>query len=158
VIGTMLNVMSFLKFKLYLKTKYQDQPKNEMIQMLPLSAPATTSTKTITNEFAITNVKRKAITVKKNKKTIKNDTNERQAEKTMFYMALTLCSISILTRLCIIFNFLTVLNFSSFSNRLTLMLCTLFIFSVLATFSLFVFYAFDRKFRYILHSIFSVDD
>lgn len=126
--------------------------------MLPLSKPATISSNTKTNEFAITNVKRKAIPVKTNKKPIKNDLDEHQVEKTMFFMALTLCSISILTRVCIIFNFLIVLNFSSFSNRLTLMISTLFTFSLLATFSLWVFYAFDKKFRYILHSIFSVDD
>lgn len=31
VIGTVLNVVSFLKFKLYLKAKYQEKPKNEEI-------------------------------------------------------------------------------------------------------------------------------
>ena len=72
VIGTVLNVVSFLKFKLYLKAKYQEQLKNEEIQMLPLSKPATISSNTKTNEFAITNVKRKAIPVKTNKKPINN--------------------------------------------------------------------------------------
>ena len=55
--------------------------------------------------------------------------NERHAERTMFYLILILCSISICTRVCSMCCFFLVLFFSTFSHRLTLMLVTYFIFS-----------------------------
>ncbi len=132
-VGISLNVFSLLKFKSYLKRKRQEQIEEEMT-IMSSSTTHTTRQPTMTQQ----------------------NLNERQAERTMFYLILILCSISICTRVCSMCCFFLVLFFSTFSHRLTLMLVTYFIFSFLATFALFVFYSFDKKFRHYFHGIFSL--
>ena len=128
IVGITLNVVSWVKFKSYLKRKRQEQIE-EMTIMSSTRQPPSMMTQ--------------------------HNLNERHAERTMFYLILILCSISICTRVCSMCCFFLVLFFSTFSHRLTLMLVTYFIFSFLATFALFVFYSFDKKFRHYLHGIFS---
>ena len=73
--------------------------------------------------------------------------NENRAEKNMFYMALTLCSISILSRCLIILSSFFFQFFSSLSTNLILKNITNTIYTLVPTSAIFIFYFFNKMFR-----------
>ena len=72
---------------------------------------------------------------------------KRQIERNIFYMAFTLCSISVVSRLLLMITYIFYFLFSSFSNSVyTYFIC----YSVLTlepTLAIVVFYSFNRMFR-----------
>ena len=163
VVGIALNVISFVKFRIYLKSKRREEMgrvEMKMIPSAPPSSPKTIRPRSTTINSETINCRLMAITpiIKYKRKPIRKELNELQVEKTMFYMILTLCSISIVTRVCNMCCIIIVLNFPTFSNRLVLMLITLFNFTLLPNVSLFIFCGFDRTFRNILQKMCSVDE
>ena len=87
------------------------------------------------------------IGVSARRKLTSKEIKEQKAENNMFYMAFTLCSISILSRVlamcCYIFYFF----FTSFSNNLLIELVFYSINTLVSTSSIFVFYSFNKMFR-----------
>jgi hypothetical protein len=75
------------------------------------------------------------------------DKNARDAEKNMLYMVLSLCSISIVTRLVIICSIPYFLFYYSFSGSLTLMVVFITIYTLVPTVSIFIFYSFNKIYR-----------
>ena len=81
------------------------------------------------------------------KKWTEKEINENKAEKNMLYMALTLCSISILARLLLICVYIFFLYFNSFFYSLILIIITLSMYTLVATSAILVFYSFNKMFR-----------
>ena len=81
------------------------------------------------------------------KKLTQKEINENKSEKNMFYMALSLCSISVISRILFIFVFIYFFFFNSFSESLILVLINISLYSIVPTSGTFVFYSFNRMFR-----------
>jgi hypothetical protein len=125
IVGVTLNVVSLLKYKSYVREKRrQDTSVNSNHNQ------ATTSSSEITP-----------------KKLSQKELNEKRAEKNMFYMALTLCSISILSRCLIILCSVFFQFFSSLSTNLILTNINNTIYTLVPTSGIFVFYFFNKMFR-----------
>jgi hypothetical protein len=73
--------------------------------------------------------------------------SERKIQKNMFYMVLTLSSISILSRFLFMTCYMYIFIFFSFSNSLSLLVITNSIYTFGPTVSIFVFYSFNQMFR-----------
>jgi hypothetical protein len=124
LVGVILNVSSFIKYKSHVNIKKQEveQLQNSSINNRP----------TTNREIIQMSLREKA---------------ERKIEKNMFYMALTLSSISFLSRLFLMICYLYYFIFSSFSNSLLILLIANFIYTFGPTFSIFIFYSFNQMFR-----------
>jgi hypothetical protein len=72
---------------------------------------------------------------------------ERQIEKNMFYMALSLCSISIQSRVFIMFAYVYFFFYNTFSDSLAIYVITFSIFTLAPILSIFVFYLFNQMYR-----------
>ena len=72
---------------------------------------------------------------------------ERQIEKNMFYMALILCSISIQSRIFIMFAYVYYFFYNTFSDALVIYITTFSIFTLGPALGIFVFYGFNQMFR-----------
>jgi hypothetical protein len=72
--------------------------------------------------------------------------NKLQNEKNMYYMALTLCSISIMSRIFFMFSFVYFFYFNSFSSSLNLTIITYLIHGLEPILNIFVFYSFNEIF------------
>jgi hypothetical protein len=82
------------------------------------------------------------------------DRNERKVEKNMFFMALTLCSISTLTRMLFMFYFVYLFFFSSFRSSLNVCLISYLVYTLEPTIGIFVFYSFNKMFRQVFKETF----
>jgi len=131
--GLILNIISFVQYKLYL-LKRQQPPAP--------SAAVPSRHKSLDDE----NPTSKTINVYLRQK----ETNERAAEKNMFYMILTLCSVCVLTRLFIMFAFVLFFFYNTFANTLSMSLFCCFVYTFSATYSIVIFYLFNKKFRQTL--------
>ncbi len=72
----------------------------------------------------------------------------------MFFMIQTLCSISVITRVFIMFGFVLFFFYNTFSNTLSISLLCCFVYTFSATVSIGVFYAFNKMFRQTLKGLF----
>jgi len=125
IVGVTLNVVSLFKYKYYVREKRrQDTQANSSHDQ------ATTSRREIMP-----------------KKLTQKEINENRAEKNMLYMALTLCSISILSRCLIITGAAFFLAFASFSTNLIITTVNNTIYALVPTVAIFVFYFFNKMFR-----------
>jgi len=119
VIGVALNITAYVQYKSYLSQRRQR------------------------DEVSLKANNKNATTVRLSFK----ERCYRQAEKNMFYMSLTLCSISILSRLLLMFIYIYFFFFSSFSSSLLVSLLIYFIYTFVPFVSIFVFYSFNKMFR-----------
>jgi hypothetical protein len=127
IVVIVLNVIYLVQYKAYLNKKRR---LTEAINMRLL--------KICNNSFMSKNL---------NDRLSQKDKNERNAEKNMLYMVLCLCSISIMSRLVIIFFILFFLFHYSFSGTLTLMVVFITIYTLVPTVSIFIFYSFNKIYR-----------
>ena len=111
--GLVINIISFVQYKLYLRKRRQQQQRHQVCL----------------------NQKKK---------------NERAAETNMFYMILTLCFVCVLTRVFIMFAFVLFFFYNTFANTLIVSLFCCFVYTFSATFSLVIFYSFNKMFRQTL--------
>ena len=125
IVGVTLNVVSLFKYKSYVREKRQQD-----MQVNSNHNQATTSRREMMP-----------------KKLTQKELNENRAEKNMLYMALTLCSISILSRCMIITGAAFFLVFASFSTNLIITTVNNTIYSLVPTSAIFVFYFFNKMFR-----------
>ena len=129
VVGITLNIVSLIQYKSYLKKKYTEFARIEM-ESNP-SHP--------TNSLEVCDQK---------------TFEERKAENNMFYMAFTLCTISITSRIILALNFSCFILFYSFTNVLIFSVLASTIYILVPTSSLIVFYFFNKKFRHEFRVIF----
>ena len=87
------------------------------------------------------------VSTSKAKKLTKKEKNENKAERNMLKTALTLCSISILSRVLLILLFNYFLFFNSFSQSLILLILLVSIYTFGPSVGIFVFYFFNKMFR-----------
>jgi hypothetical protein len=130
VFGFILNIVSFLKFKLYLKEKREKFAQNYDL------ATINNNTK---NSLQIQQVARPVLTQK--------EINENKAEKSMFFMALTLCTISLVSRVLIICCIALFLFFNSFTVNVLIGIVSFSVQTFVPASSIFVFYFFNKTFR-----------
>jgi hypothetical protein len=119
VIGVALNITAYVQYKSYLSQRRQ----RDEVSLKANTKNGTTIRLSLKERY------------------------DRQAEKNMFYMSLTLCSISILSRLLLMFIFIYFFFFSSFSSNLLVLLLIYFIYTFVPFVSIFVFYSFNKMFR-----------
>ena len=96
----------------------------------------------------ITNVEEIQVVVStKARKLTQKEINENRAERNMFNMALTLCSISILSRVLLIFLYICFFFFTSFSQSLILLIQLVYVYAFAPIVAVFIFYFFNKRFR-----------
>jgi hypothetical protein len=124
LIGVSLNIFSFIKFKSFVKKRQREVEELQMssIYNIPLTS----------REFE---------QIKKLEKT------EHKIERNMFYMALTLCSISILSRFLFMADYIYYFFFYSASTSIVLQVIANSVFTIVPFASPFVFFAFNKIFR-----------
>jgi hypothetical protein len=123
VVGVILNFVSVYQYKSYLSEKKQ---RNEAYKRA--SNPGK-------SEHVL---KRQEMTLK--------EANDRKAEKNLLFMALTLSSISILSRILLMFSYVFYFVLPDFNKRI--IACTVYLIYTLApSASIFVFYSFNKLFR-----------
>ncbi len=127
VVGVTLNIVALYKYSSYLRER-------KLREVANLRA-------TFNNDEAVINktIRWQALTQK--------EINERKTEKNMFYMAFTLCSVSVVTRCFIMFAFIYYFFFNSFFTNLISTLINYTIYTLVPTTSIFIFYAFNKLFR-----------
>ncbi len=123
VVGVILNIVSVCQYKLYLRGKKQ---RDEAYKRA--SNPG------------------KSEQVLKRQETTVKEANERKAEKNLLLMALTLSSISILSRILLMFSYVFYFVLPDFNKRI--IACSVYLIYTLApSASIFVFYSFNKLFR-----------
>jgi hypothetical protein len=123
-IGITLNISSYIVYKSHARKRKQEV---EELQMSSIHNVPTTS--------------REMLQVSQREKI------ERKIERNMFYMALTLCSISIISRFLFMLSYVYYFIFNTFSDSILIGLMGQFIFTFGPTVSIFVFYSFNNAFR-----------
>ncbi len=123
VVGIVLNILSYLKYRAYARHR---QHEIEQLQMSSIHNRPTTN-------FEVDQM---------------NDRKKWERRKiNMLYMALTLSSISILSRLTLISCFIFYFAYTSFSNSFVFYVINNAINTFGPTVSIFVFYSFNKMFR-----------
>ena len=87
------------------------------------------------------------VVVSRPRELTQKEINENRAEKNMFFMALTLSSISIVSRSILIVRYVVFFNFYSFSTILIFFLINLTMYTLVPTVAIFIFYTFNKMFR-----------
>jgi len=124
IIGITLNISSYIAYKSHVRKR---QREVEELQMSSIHNRPTTS--------------RELLQVNEREKI------ERKIEKNLLFMALTQCSISILSRFLFLVTFIYVFTFNSLSNTISIQVINYFIFTLGPFVSIFVFYSFNKAFR-----------
>jgi hypothetical protein len=126
IVDVALNVVSVSLYRTYIRERREKE------NALNESQPTTSSKVVRTKEFT------------------RKEINENKAERNMFFMALTLCSISIVSRLFFVFSFVYIFYFNSFSDILFLNIINLAIYTLVPTMAIGVFYFFNKLFRQVI--------
>ena len=124
LVGVTINIVSYVKYKSHMTMR---QREIEQLQISSIHNRPTTN---------------REIEQLKHRERI-----EHQIERNMFYMSLTLCSISILSRFLIMVNAAYFLFSSSFRKSLISTTLNTTIYTLVPTMSIFVFYSFNKMFR-----------
>lgn len=139
IVGTTLSMISVYLYKSYVR---QRREKHEAYSKI-----ANTRHQNEINNRNVIELELTTTTTTQSKKISKKEMDENRAETNMFYMALTLCAISILSRLLLIFVFILFFFFNSFSSTLVLMNINITIYTFVPTSGIFIFYFFNKLFR-----------
>jgi hypothetical protein len=123
-VGITLNILSYTKYKSHVRKR---QREIEELQMSSIHNRPTTS--------------REMLQVNEREKI------ERRIEKNMFFMALTLSSISVLSRFLFMISYVYYFVFYTFSNSILIGVIGQFVYTFGPTVSIFVFYSFNNTFR-----------
>jgi hypothetical protein len=124
LVAITLNILSYVLFKSYVRIRKQEFDE---LQMSSIHNRPTTN--------------RELTQLRHREKT------DRKIERNMFYMGLTLCSISIVSRILLMLCFLYYFIFKSFTNSILTGAVSNIIYSLVPTVSIFVFYFFNQMFR-----------
>ena len=124
VVGITLNISSYVKYKIHIGKK-----KSELV------------------ELQLSSIHNRPTTSREVEQLEQREKTERQIEKNMLYLALTLSSVSVLTRFIFMIAYVYYYIFASISNFLIFQLITRSIYTLVPTISIFVFYSFNKMFR-----------
>jgi len=124
LIGVFLNIFSYVKYKSYQRQRIFEK---EQLQM-----SSTHNSPVVSREIEQINERERI---------------EHKIEKNMFHMALTLCSISIVSRILFMFIFVLFLFYFSVSSNNITSLVNYLIYTTVPTLAIFVFYSFNQVFR-----------
>jgi membrane protein implicated in regulation of membrane protease activity len=128
IVGLVLNVVSVYQYRSYLEQKRQrDEEYNR--------ASYTNTQQTV--EFILP--QRREITQK--------EINDRRAENNMFYMALTLSFISVITRIFFMLCFIYFFFYASAKDIIYISFTTFLVHTFVPSIAIFVFYSFNKMFR-----------
>ena len=142
VAGVTLNIVSYIKYKFYIKER--DRREEELrLRSIQHGQPCTFSSAHNHEHH-------------ESKKLNQKEINEQKAEKNMFYMIITLCIISIVSRVILICGNLYALFFFSLSNIWSFVEFEYFIYAFVPALSIFVFYPFNKLFRKEFQKIFGI--
>ena len=83
--------------------------------------------------------------------------NQRKSERQMLYMILTLCSISIISRIIILFLFISIVFYYDFQSVLISILISNSIYTITPTVAIFIFHSFNKNFRLEFKKIISFE-
>jgi hypothetical protein len=127
VAGVALNIVSYLKFKSYMMQQRQEISSETELEMI--------------------SVNNRLMTHREVEQYYERQRVKHQIERNMFYMALTLCSISVISRLLLMTIYIFYSLFYSFSILIYTYLICFSIFTLEPTLAIVVFYSFNRMFR-----------
>jgi hypothetical protein len=137
IVGVTLNIVSLVKYKSYVRDRRERQAvyinRNQNIQETEIAVEGRRKS-------------RRELTQK--------EMNENRAEKNMFYMALSLCSIAIVSRVLIIFCGVYFLFFTSFATNILIQIINISIHTFVPALAIFVFYFFNKIFRQVFNEKF----
>jgi hypothetical protein len=136
LVGIILNVVSVSQYRSYVRDRRE---KDEAYSRVNYDKKSNTEDVEI-QVVVVAVVSRPKVLTQKEK-------NENKSEKNMFQMALSLCSISIVSRFLICFVVVYFLFFNSFSHTLSLSIINFSIYTIVYGGSIFVFYYFNKMFR-----------
>lgn len=134
IVGITLNIVSLSLYRTYVKERREKQEKYSRAKF----------NKNINENQATTSIE---VTTGPKKVLTQKEINETKAESNMFKMALTLCSISTLSRFLIIFSYIYLFFFNFISNTLILLILCESIYTLVPTTAIFAFYFFNKMFR-----------
>jgi hypothetical protein len=144
LVGIILNIVSFVKYKLYLKErriKAEAYTSNRVVTTNQFDLSAMTSGSEIQRvTLQETSTSRRRVLTSK-------EINENRAEKNMFYMALILSCITLVSRVLIILCVVYFLIFYSFSVNLVISVINLSVQTFVPASSIFLFYFFNKIYR-----------
>jgi hypothetical protein len=132
VVGVVLNIVSVYLYKSYLK---QRRIRDEAFRVAWVFNQTGTSAELVVSSALPT----PELTLK--------ERNERKTERNMFFMALTLSSISVLSRVIFVVSYVYFFFFSFIPNNLLVMVINYTMYTLTPTVAIFVFYRFNKAFR-----------
>jgi hypothetical protein len=143
-VGVTLNIVSLAKYKSYVRDRRAKQAaysRNQNKQETEIDV-----------EIAVVVV---VVGRRKSRKELtQKEINENRVEKNMLYMALTLCSIAIVSRIVIIFCGVYFLFFTSFATNILVQIINISIQTFVPALAIFVFYFFNKMFRQVFNEKF----
>jgi hypothetical protein len=146
IVGIILNIVSFVKYKLYLKerrSKAEAHSSNRVVNTNQFDLSPVTN---VTSNPEIQQVRLEEASASRRGLT-KKEINENRAEKNMFYMALVLSCITLVSRVLLILCVVYFLILYSFSITLLTSVIYLSVQTFVPTSSIFVFYFFNKIYR-----------
>ena len=151
VVGIALNILSVSQYRSYVRERRR---KDEAYTRVAFNRNENQAAKIIgggddLNEISVVVSRPKVLTQK--------EKNENKSEKNMLKMALTLCSISIFSRILFCFVYIYFVYYNSFSGTLALFILIQSIYTLVYASSIFVFYSFNKMFRQEFKKTFSVE-
>ena len=142
LVGIILNSVSVYLYRYYVKER---RWKNEAYTRTACHHPSPRQENNLASTSSDQEIQ--VVVIAQSRNLTQKEINENKTEKNMFYMALTLCSVSVFSKLILIFTFVFFFFFNSFSNNLILLIITQFLYTFLPTSGIFVFYSFNKMFR-----------
>ena len=135
VVGLTLNIVSVRLYRSYVRER---RSKEEAYARVAYN----------TNQATTSNLDEiQVVVVTQAKRLTQKEKNENKSEKNMFNMALTMSSLSVVSRVLLIFVIIYFYFFSNFSSTLILYIVNALIYIVLSISSIFIFYFFNKMFR-----------
>jgi len=138
IIGVILNIFSVHLYRSYVRERREKDKEYTRVKY---------HTNKDQNQSTTSLDEIQVVVVSKVNKLTQKEINENKSEKNMFFMALTLCSISILSRVLIIFSYVLFIFFNTFSNSLSVYIINIGLYSFAPSVAIFVFYFFNKMFR-----------
>ena len=127
-IGVALNIVSFVKFKAYIRQRQRQEINNG-------------------NELEMTSIHNRLTTRREVEQYYERENVKHHVEKNMFYMALALCSISILSHVLLMIVYVYYFIFYSFSASIHVSVISFALLTLEPVLAIFVFYPFNKMFR-----------
>ena len=126
-----LNIFSILKFKSYIRERRSEFEELEM-----------------------SSIHNRPVTSREAEQINRRELSRRQIEQNMLYMAITLCTVSIVSRVLIVLSYVYFRYFYSFTDSLTFMIILYTIYTFVPTVAIFIFYSFNQMFRKEMRRVF----